>query len=81
MMRSHLDTMTHQFVCPSCRKPFEKVLRDLQPVRVKKVTCPQCGTEIDMRVSKSQGDISKAFDLANQMDVQARERTGAPKQK
>jgi hypothetical protein len=69
--------MTHRFECPNCRKPFEKILRTLQPLRVNKVACPKCGTEIDIRVSKSQGEIGKAFDLANRLDLEGRESSGA----
>jgi predicted RNA-binding Zn-ribbon protein involved in translation (DUF1610 family) len=80
-MRSHFDTMTHRFVCPNCKKPFEKILRTLQSAKVQKVACPNCGAEIDIRVSKTQGEIGKAFDLANQMDLPARDSTSAKNKK
>jgi hypothetical protein len=71
MSISHLDQLTHPFQCENaeCGKPFEKVLRSL--LNAKEVTCPHCGAPEDIRTRKSTGDIGRAFDLANQLDIQA----------
>ena len=71
MPTSRLDEYLHQFRCeaPECRKTFKKVLRSL--LHADEVVCPHCGTTIDIRESKSSGDIGRDFDMANDFDNKA----------
>jgi hypothetical protein len=71
-MPSAYDEMPYNFQCvnPQCAKSFQMSLRSLLPAHVKEVACPHCGTAIDIRESKRTGPIGKAFDTANQVDLQ-----------
>jgi hypothetical protein len=73
VLLSAYDEMSHRFQCvsPECKKPFERLLRNLRSV--KEVACPYCGTKIDIRNSKAVGEIGNAFETANQIDLQRRE--------
>ena len=73
-MTSYLDQRSQPFTCqnPRCRKQFKEVLRQL--LTVKEVSCPSCGTTINIEDSKRHGEIGKAFDSSNELDKQERER-------
>ena len=70
-MTSVLDLWRHEFHCATCLRPFQFVLRTL--LQVSEVTCPHCGTQMDIRESKSAGEVGKDFDVANRVDLRARE--------
>ena len=53
------EQIIHHFRCQRCGKKFDKRLSELQ--RVDEVSCPKCGTVIDVRESKSTGAIGKDF--------------------
>ncbi|MGO8840662.1 MAG: hypothetical protein ACLQF1_05840 [Methyloceanibacter sp.] len=60
------EQIIHHFRCQRCGKKFDKRLSELQ--RVDEVSCPKCGTVIDVRESKSTGAIGKDFDTANEQN-------------
>jgi len=68
---SYFDQHTYSFTCenPQCGKPFNEVLGRL--LKAKEVSCPNCGTTINIRESKTSGPIGKAFDTASELDKQA----------
>jgi hypothetical protein len=51
----------YSFVCPQggCNDQFEVLLGDL--VMAERVACPRCATEIDIRQSKTDGDLAQIF--------------------
>jgi hypothetical protein len=68
---SYFDKLPYSFVCPSpnCGRQFEQILRSL--VQADEVTCPGCGAVIDLRESKSTGDLGLTFNHASELDKQA----------
>jgi rubredoxin len=67
-MISHFDKLSHHFTCPNpqCGKVFEKTYRSL--LYPNEVACPTCGATIDIRESKSAGEIGRMFDTCQQLD-------------
>ena len=53
--------LRYSFICPSgdCNHQFDVSLREL--VKVDHVTCPRCSTAIDIRRSKTEGDLAQIF--------------------
>jgi hypothetical protein len=68
-MISHFDKLSHSFTCPQaqCGQVFQKTYRSL--LYPNEVACPACGATIDIRESKSTGEIGKMFDRCNQLDL------------
>ncbi len=74
MPTSHFDLLFYEFQCPSpeCGERFKQILRGL--VQDEKVPCPKCGAAIDIRETKTTGELGKWFDTAAQLDIQANQK-------
>jgi DNA-directed RNA polymerase subunit RPC12/RpoP len=59
-MRNYFG-IPYSFVCANlkCTRQFEQALSEL--VAADKVSCPYCGTTIDLTESKRTGDLSRIF--------------------
>jgi hydrogenase maturation factor HypF (carbamoyltransferase family) len=67
-MISYFDQMLHTFNCenPQCGHCFQEPLRSL--LYADEISCPKCRTKIDIRASKSSGQLGKDFDTAVELD-------------
>ena len=73
-MPSYFDQMSHPFKCakPQCGEVFNETYRRL--LKADEVTCPKCGTSIDIRESKRTGEIGLWFNTVSELDKKANEK-------
>ena len=67
-MPSHFDLMSHPIKCtnPQCGQVFEETYRRLLDLNV--IVCPTCSAAIDIRKSKSTGEIGSWINTVAELD-------------
>ena len=74
MAASYFDKMSHEITCPhaQCGKVFKKTYRRL--FHADKIACPECRRTIDIRKSKSTGEIGSWFNTVAELDKKRRKK-------